>query len=71
MVETLSERKAHQEIRDLLSLDVQQQVETSMSQCRELETNRYTASTPMTNDAMSRRPLNLEESATCVPPRRP
>jgi hypothetical protein len=51
--ETLSEWKTHREIQDLLGLALQQQVESSMSQCREPETNRYTASMPTANDATS------------------
>lgn len=38
---------------DLLGLAMQLQAESSLSQRREPETNRYTASTPTVNDAMS------------------
>lgn len=51
--ETLSEWKTHREIQDLLGLALQQQAESSMSQCREPETNHYTASMPTANDATS------------------
>jgi hypothetical protein len=61
----------HQEIWDLLSLIVQQQAESSMSQRREPETNSYIASTPTTNDATTMWPLELEESVARVPPCRP
>lgn len=39
-----------------------------MSRRRELETNRYTVSTPTVNDATSRQPLGLKGSMARVPP---
>lgn len=65
-----SKQKTHQEVRGLLGLAVQQQAESSMSRFREPETNRCTTSTTTTNYAMLQQPLEIEESATRVPPHR-
>lgn len=68
---TPSEKKTHQESRDLLCHVVQQQAKSSMSRRCEPETNRYATSTPTTNNATSWCPLDLEGSVAQVPPRWP